>query len=56
MEGQNSRGPQQISEHLNTCSEQTGPVAAVPNTQPVLQDGNPSGTQGTDGGFYPDEP
>ncbi|XP_045443175.1 tax1-binding protein 1 isoform X7 [Pipistrellus kuhlii] len=59
MEGQNSRNPQQISQGLNTCSEQNGHVSAVPHTQPVLQYGNPYATQetrdGADGAFYPDE-
>nr|KAF6302385.1 Tax1 binding protein 1 [Pipistrellus kuhlii] len=49
MEGQNSRNPQQISQGLNTCSEQNGHVSAVPHTQPVLQ------YDGADGAFYPDE-
>lgn len=59
MEGQNSQSTQQISQGLNTCSEQNGPVSAVPDTQPVLQYGNPYATQetrdGADGAFYPDE-
>ncbi|XP_054582067.1 tax1-binding protein 1 isoform X4 [Eptesicus fuscus] len=59
MEGQNSQSPQQISQGLNTCSEQNGHVSAVPDTQPVLQYGNPYATQetrdGADGAFYPDE-
>ncbi|CAK6434724.1 unnamed protein product [Pipistrellus nathusii] len=59
MEGQNSRSPQQISQGLNTCSEQNGHVSAVPHTQPVLQYGNPYATQetrdGADGAYYPDE-
>ncbi|KAK1334811.1 hypothetical protein QTO34_004379 [Cnephaeus nilssonii] len=49
MEGQNSQSPQQISQGLNTCSEQNGHVSAVPDTQPVLQ------YDGADGAFYPDE-
>uniref|UniRef100_A0A4X1TM80 Tax1 binding protein 1 n=1 Tax=Sus scrofa TaxID=9823 RepID=A0A4X1TM80_PIG len=56
IEGQN---PQQISQCLNTNLEQNGHVSAVPNTQPVLQYGNPYATQetrdGADGAFYPDE-
>lgn len=59
MEGQNSQSPQQISQELHTCSEQNGHVSAVPDTQPVLQYGNPYATQetrdGADGAFYPDE-
>lgn len=59
MEGQNSQSPQQISQGLHTCSEQNGHVSAVPDTQPVLQYGNPYATQeirdGADGAFYPDE-
>ncbi|XP_005863020.1 PREDICTED: tax1-binding protein 1 isoform X1 [Myotis brandtii] len=59
MEGQNSQSPQQISQGLHTCSEQNGHVSAVPDTQPVLQYGNPYATQetrdGADGSFYPDE-
>lgn len=59
MEGQNSQSPQQISQGLNTCSEQNGHVSAIPDTQPVLQYGNPYATQetrdGADGAFYPDE-
>lgn len=59
MEGQNSRSPQQISQGLNTCSEQNGHISAIPHTQPVLQYGNPYATQetrdGADGAFYPDE-
>lgn len=58
-EGQNSQSPQQISQCLNTCSEQNGHVPEVPDTQPVLQYGNPYATQetrdGADGAFYPDE-
>ncbi|XP_054582069.1 tax1-binding protein 1 isoform X6 [Eptesicus fuscus] len=50
MEGQNSQSPQQISQGLNTCSEQNGHVSAVPDTQPVLQYGNPYATQETRGG------
>lgn len=49
MEGQNSQSPQQISQGLNTCSEQNGHVSAVPDTQPVLQYGNPYATQETRG-------
>uniref|UniRef100_A0A8C3W8Q4 Tax1 binding protein 1 n=1 Tax=Catagonus wagneri TaxID=51154 RepID=A0A8C3W8Q4_9CETA len=56
MEGQS---PQQISQCLNTNSEQNGHVPAVPNTQPLLQYGNPYAPQetrdGADGAFYPDE-
>nr|XP_023400095.1 tax1-binding protein 1 isoform X3 [Loxodonta africana] len=48
-EGQNSRSPQQVSQCLSTCSEQTGHVPAVPSKQPVLQ------YDGADGAFYPDE-
>ncbi|XP_036183649.1 tax1-binding protein 1 isoform X5 [Myotis myotis] len=59
MEGQNSQSPQQVSQGLHTCSEQNGHVSAVPDTQPVLQYGNPYATQetrdGADGAFYPDE-
>ncbi|KAM9215940.1 tax1-binding protein 1 isoform 1-T1 [Dugong dugon] len=59
MEGQNSQSPQQVSQYLNTCSEQNGHVPAVPNKQPVLQYGNPYAAQeirdGADGAFYPDE-
>ncbi|XP_072820871.1 tax1-binding protein 1 isoform X3 [Vicugna pacos] len=59
MESQNTQSPQQISQHCNTSSEQNGHVPAVPNTQPVLQYGNPYATQetrdGADGTFYPDE-
>uniref|UniRef100_A0A8C0D9L6 Tax1 binding protein 1 n=1 Tax=Balaenoptera musculus TaxID=9771 RepID=A0A8C0D9L6_BALMU len=59
LEGQNSQSPQQISQCFNTSSEQNGHVPAVPNTQPVLQFGNPYATQetrdGADGAFYPDE-
>nr|KAF6470413.1 Tax1 binding protein 1 [Molossus molossus] len=59
MEGQNSQSPQHISQGLNTCSEQNGHVSSVPDTQPVLQFGNPYATQetrdGADGAFYPDE-
>lgn len=59
MEGQNSQGPQQISQGLSLCSEQNGHVSAVPDTQPVLQYGNPYATQetrdGADGAFYPDD-
>uniref|UniRef100_A0A9L0SG65 Tax1 binding protein 1 n=1 Tax=Equus caballus TaxID=9796 RepID=A0A9L0SG65_HORSE len=59
MENQNSQSPQQISQCLNTCPEQNGHVPTVPNTQPVLQYGNPYATQetrdGADGAFYPDE-
>ncbi|XP_054419866.1 tax1-binding protein 1 [Pteronotus mesoamericanus] len=59
MEGQNSQSPQQISQGLNACSEQNGHVSAIPDTQPVLQYGNPYATQetrdGADGAFYPDE-
>ncbi|XP_070280587.1 tax1-binding protein 1 isoform X1 [Myotis yumanensis] len=59
MEGQNSQSPQQISQGLHTSSEQNGHVSAVPDTQPVLQYGNPYATQetrdGADGAFYPDE-
>ncbi|KAM5187479.1 tax1-binding protein 1 isoform 2-T2 [Callospermophilus lateralis] len=50
---------QQISQCLNTCSEQNGHVHVLPNVQPVLQYGNPYATQetrdGADGAFYPDE-
>lgn len=57
-EGQNSQSPQ-ISQCLNTCSEQNGLFPAVPDTQLVLQFGNPYATQetrdGADGAFYPDE-
>ncbi|KAF6302148.1 Tax1 binding protein 1 [Rhinolophus ferrumequinum] len=57
MEGQNSQSPQ-ISQCLNTCSEQNG-LFPVPDTQLVLQFGNPYATQetrdGADGAFYPDE-
>ncbi|XP_049749282.1 tax1-binding protein 1 isoform X2 [Elephas maximus indicus] len=49
MEGQNSQSPQQVSQCLSTCSEQTGHVPAVPSKQPVLQ------YDGADGAFYPDE-
>ncbi|XP_008059181.1 tax1-binding protein 1 isoform X2 [Carlito syrichta] len=49
MEGQNSQSPQQISQCLNTCSEQNGHVPALSNAQPVLQ------YDGADGAFYPDE-
>lgn len=49
MEGQNSQSPQQISQGLHTCSEQNGHVSAVPDTQPVLQYGNPYATQETRG-------
>uniref|UniRef100_A0A8C9C4T2 Tax1 binding protein 1 n=1 Tax=Phocoena sinus TaxID=42100 RepID=A0A8C9C4T2_PHOSS len=59
LEGQNSQSPQQISQCFNTSSEQNGHVPAVPDTQPVLQFGNPYATQetrdGADGAFYPDE-
>lgn len=59
MEGQNSQSPQQISQGLHTCSEENGYVSAVPDTQPVLQYGNPYATQetrdGADGAFYPEE-
>ncbi|XP_069318498.1 tax1-binding protein 1 isoform X3 [Eulemur rufifrons] len=59
MEGQNSQSPQQVSQCLNTCSEQNGHIPALPNAQPVLQYGNPYATQetrdGADGAFYPDE-
>ncbi|XP_045876289.1 tax1-binding protein 1 isoform X1 [Meles meles] len=59
MEGQNPQSPQKISQCLNTCAEQNGPVATVPHTQPVLQYGNPYAAQeardGADGAFYPDE-
>lgn len=59
MEGQNSQGPQQMSQCPNPCSEQNGQVPAVPDTQPVLQYGNPYAAQetrdGADGAFYPDE-
>ncbi|KAM9245069.1 LOW QUALITY PROTEIN: tax1-binding protein 1 homolog [Dugong dugon] len=59
MEGQNSQSPQQVSQCLNTCSQQNGHVPAVPNKQPVLQYGNPYAAQetrdGADGAFYPDE-
>ncbi|XP_057589595.1 tax1-binding protein 1 isoform X2 [Hippopotamus amphibius kiboko] len=59
LEGQNFQSPQQISQCFNTSSEQNGHVPAVPNTQPVLQYGNPYETQetrdGADGAFYPDE-
>ncbi|XP_046953052.1 tax1-binding protein 1 isoform X2 [Lynx rufus] len=48
-EGPNSQSPRKISQHLSTCSEQNGHVAAVPNVQPVLQ------YDGADGAFYPDE-
>ncbi|XP_036982360.2 tax1-binding protein 1 isoform X3 [Artibeus jamaicensis] len=58
-EGQNSQSPRQTSQGLNTCSEQSGHVSAVPDMQPVLQYGNPYATQeardGADGAFYPDE-
>ncbi|KAM8771305.1 tax1-binding protein 1 isoform 1-T1 [Rhynchonycteris naso] len=58
-EGQHSQRPQQISQGINKCSEQGGHVSAVPDTQPVLQYGNPYATQetrdGADGAFYPDE-
>lgn len=57
-EGQNSQSPQ-ITQCLNTCSEQNGLFPAVPDTQLVLQFGNPYATQetrdGADGAFYPDE-
>ncbi|XP_069318499.1 tax1-binding protein 1 isoform X4 [Eulemur rufifrons] len=49
MEGQNSQSPQQVSQCLNTCSEQNGHIPALPNAQPVLQ------YDGADGAFYPDE-
>lgn len=49
MEGQNSQSPQQISQGLHTCSEENGYVSAVPDTQPVLQYGNPYATQETRG-------
>lgn len=56
MEGQS---PQQVSQCLNTCSEQNGHLHVLPNAQPVLQYGNPYATQetrdGADGAFYPDE-
>ena len=59
LEAQNSQSPRQISQCFNTSSEQNGHVPAVPNTQPVLQFGNPYATQetrdGADGAFYPDE-
>ncbi|XP_036897133.1 tax1-binding protein 1 isoform X2 [Sturnira hondurensis] len=58
-EGQNSQSPRQTSQGLDTCSGQSGHVSAVPDTQPVLQYGNPYATQeardGADGAFYPDE-
>lgn len=58
-EGQNSPSPQPVSQHRNTYPEQNGPVPEVPDTQPVLQYGNPYATQetrdGADGAFYPDE-
>lgn len=58
-EGQHTQSPQQISQCLNTCSEQNGHTSAVPDTQPVLQYGNPYATQetrdGADGALYPDE-
>ncbi|XP_045420760.1 tax1-binding protein 1 isoform X3 [Lemur catta] len=41
MEGQNSQSPQQVSQCLNTCSEQNGHIPALPD--------------GADGAFYPDE-
>lgn len=57
-EGQNLQSPQ-ISQCLNTCSEQNGLLPVVPDTQLVLQFGNPYATQetrdGADGAFYPDE-
>ncbi|MBZ3876072.1 Tax1-binding protein 1-like protein [Sciurus carolinensis] len=53
------QSPQQVSQCLNTCSEQNGHVHVLPNAQPVLQYGNPYATQetrdGADGAFYPDE-
>ncbi|XP_045420759.1 tax1-binding protein 1 isoform X2 [Lemur catta] len=49
MEGQNSQSPQQVSQCLNTCSEQNGHIPALPGAQPVLQ------YDGADGAFYPDE-
>nr|XP_020145479.1 tax1-binding protein 1 isoform X3 [Microcebus murinus] len=49
MEGQTSQSPQQVSQGLNTCSEQNGHIPALPNAQPVLQ------YDGADGAFYPDE-
>ncbi|XP_007466149.1 PREDICTED: tax1-binding protein 1 homolog isoform X1 [Lipotes vexillifer] len=59
LEGQNSQSPQHISQCFNTSSDQNGHVPAVPDTQPVLQFGNPYATQetrdGADGAFYPDE-
>ncbi|XP_062955622.1 tax1-binding protein 1 isoform X2 [Cynocephalus volans] len=59
MEGQNSQSSQQVSQGLNTCSEQNGHVPALPDAQPLLQYGNPYATQetrdGADGAFYPDE-
>lgn len=59
MESQNSQSSQQISQCVNTCTEQNGLVPAIPNTQPVLQYGNPYAAQeirdGADGAFYPDE-
>ncbi|XP_008564755.1 PREDICTED: tax1-binding protein 1 [Galeopterus variegatus] len=59
MEGQNSQSSQQVSQGLNTCSEQNGHVPALPDAQPLLQYGNPYAAQetrdGADGAFYPDE-
>ncbi|XP_047416923.1 tax1-binding protein 1 isoform X2 [Sciurus carolinensis] len=43
------QSPQQVSQCLNTCSEQNGHVHVLPNAQPVLQ------YDGADGAFYPDE-
>ncbi|KAF6086973.1 Tax1 binding protein 1 [Phyllostomus discolor] len=59
MEGQNSQSPPPMPQGLSTCSEQSGHVPAVPDSQPVLQYGNPYAAQeardGADGAFYPDE-
>ncbi|KAM5271205.1 tax1-binding protein 1 isoform 2-T2 [Ctenodactylus gundi] len=56
MEGHRS---QQVSPCLSTSAEQNGHLLVLPNTQPVLQFGNPYTTQeirdGADGAFYPDE-
>lgn len=59
LEDQSSQSSQRASQLLSTCSEPSGPVPAIPTTQPVLQYGNPYAAlqirDGADGAFYPDE-